>query len=53
MAKYFWQERGISFLDQLRDMIEEARTGRVRQLSVQGADGTALRSARAIADKLA
>lgn len=53
MAKYFWQERGISFLDQLRDMIEEARSGRVRQLSVQGADGTALRSARAIADKLA
>jgi D-alanine-D-alanine ligase len=53
MAKYFWEERGISFLQQLRDMVEEARTGRGRQFSVQGADGTALRSARSIADKLA
>lgn len=53
MAKYFWEERGISFLQQLRDLIDEARSGRGRQFTVQGADGTALRSARAIADKLA
>jgi D-alanine-D-alanine ligase len=53
MAKYFWEERGITFLQQLRDMIDEARRGHGRQFSVQGADGTALRSARAIADKLA
>ena len=53
MAKYFWEQRQISFAQQLRDMVEEARQGRGRQFSVQGADGTALRSARAIADKLA
>jgi D-alanine-D-alanine ligase len=53
MAKYFWEQRGIAFGQQLRDMVDEARQGRGRQFSVQGADGTALRSARAIADKLA
>jgi D-alanine-D-alanine ligase len=53
MAKYFWEERGISFFQQLRDMVDKARSGRGRQFSVHGADGTALRSARAIADKLA
>jgi D-alanine-D-alanine ligase len=53
MAKYFWEERGISFLQQLREMVDEALGASPRQFSVQGADGTALRSARAIADKLA
>jgi D-alanine-D-alanine ligase len=53
MAKYFWEERGIAFVDQLRDLVAEASAGATRQFSLHGADGTALRSARAIADKLA
>ena len=50
LAKYLWSP--IAFTTLLSDMIEEARGVPTSSYTVEGADGTALRSAGAIANKL-
>lgn len=52
LARYLWIEPSISFSEILGDLIDEAKTDRVSWIS-QGADATILRSATAIAAKLA
>lgn len=52
MAAYLWIDPPISRQQLFRDMLDEARSARVRVFSVAGSDGTALRSAGTIASKL-
>jgi D-alanine-D-alanine ligase len=52
LAKHLWEASGVPFAQLLRDMVEEATTGPGRAFPTQGADGTILRSAAAIASKL-
>ncbi|MGH9104972.1 MAG: D-alanine--D-alanine ligase family protein [Acidimicrobiales bacterium] len=53
LAKYLWVgEAAVEFADLLADMVEEARRRPSAQWGSAGADGTALRSAAAIASKL-
>lgn len=53
LAKYFWEHAGVSFAQLLKDMLAEAAAAPARHFDVEGADGSALRAARSIADKLA
>jgi D-alanine-D-alanine ligase len=53
LAKYFWEHAGVPFAQLLADMLAEAEAGPARRFDVDGADGSALRAARSIADKLA
>jgi len=53
LAKYLWAgEAAVDFAVLLADMVEEARERPTAQWGAAGADGTALRSAGAIASKL-
>ncbi len=52
MGAYLWIDPPITREVLFRDMVDEARSGPVRVFSVAGSDGTALRSAGAIASKL-
>jgi D-alanine-D-alanine ligase len=52
LARYLWAPAGVSFSTLLADMLAEARQGASRSFSTEGADGTALRGASAIAEKL-
>jgi len=52
MAVYLWIDPPIGRAQLFRDMLEEASRGRTRVFSTAGSDGTALRSAGAIASKL-
>lgn len=52
MAAYLWIDPPLSRERLFSDMVAEALTGPVRVFSVAGSDGTALRSAGAIASKL-
>ena len=52
MAAYLWIDPPIDRKTLFEDMVAEARSGRTRVFSVAGSDGTALRSAGAIASKL-
>jgi D-alanine-D-alanine ligase len=53
LALYLWEAAGITKAQVLETLIEEARRTRPAAWSSLGADGTALRSARTIASKLA
>ena len=53
MAWYLWQAGGVSFVQLLSDLIDEAVRGPVRARPTDGADGAALRAAGSIAAKLA
>ncbi|MCP3935347.1 MAG: hypothetical protein GY708_08245 [Actinomycetia bacterium] len=53
LSWYFWAHEGITFATLLRQMLVEAAKGPTRRLRTDGADGTALRSAGAMARKLA
>ncbi|MBA2253928.1 MAG: hypothetical protein H0W07_02275 [Chloroflexi bacterium] len=53
LAKYFWEQAGVTFVQLLRDMLAEAEASPARRFDVEGADGSALRAAHSIADKLA
>lgn len=52
MAVYLWIDPPIGRAELFQDMLEEASRGRTRVFSTAGSDGTALRSAGAIASKL-
>ena len=52
LAKYLWIEPAVPFDRLLLDMLEEAERRPTTHWTVQGADGTALRSAGSIAGKL-
>lgn len=52
MAVYLWIDPPIGRAQLFQDMLEEASRGRTRVFSTAGSDGTALRSAGAIASKL-
>lgn len=52
MAAYLWIDPPISRRRLFSDMLDEARSGVSRVFSTAGSDGTALRSAGAIASKL-
>ena len=52
MAVYLWIDPPIERALLFQDMLEEARSGATRVFSTAGSDGTALRSAGAIASKL-
>lgn len=52
MAVYLWIDPPIERAQLFQDMLEEASRGRTRVFSTAGSDGTALRSAGAIASKL-
>lgn len=52
LAKYLWIEPAVPFDRLLLDMLDEAERRPTTHWSVQGADGTALRSAGSIASKL-
>ena len=52
MAAYLWIDPPITRERLFADMLSEARSAPVRVFSVAGSDGTALRSAGAIASKL-
>lgn len=52
MAVYLWVDPPIARARLFEDMLEEASRGRTRVFSTAGSDGTALRSAGAIASKL-
>jgi D-alanine-D-alanine ligase len=52
LSKHLWEGSGIPFARVLSDMVAEAMSGQGRAYSTQGADGTILRSAAAIASKL-
>ena len=52
MALHLWEAGGETKLATVTRMIDEARARPARQWSSAGADGTALRSAGAIAAKL-
>ena len=53
LAKYLWIEPAVPFERLLLDMLEEADRRPTTAWTVQGADGSALRSAGTIASKLA
>jgi D-alanine-D-alanine ligase len=53
LALYLWAASGIDNQAALRDLVEEARRCPATMWSTEGADGSALRSAGAIAAKLA
>jgi len=53
LSWYFWAHDGIPFAGLLQQMLLEASAGPTRQLRTDGADGVALRSAGAMARKLA
>jgi D-alanine-D-alanine ligase len=53
LAKYLWVDPPLPFDRLLLDMLDEAEGRPTTHWSVQGADGTALRSAGTIASKLA
>ncbi|MDQ1374991.1 MAG: D-alanine-D-alanine ligase [Actinomycetota bacterium] len=53
LAKYLWVEPPVSFDRLLSDMLDEAERRPTTAWTVQGADGSALRSAGSIASKLA
>jgi D-alanine-D-alanine ligase len=52
LSKHLWEGSGVPFAQVLADMVAEAVSGQGRAYSTQGADGTILRSAAAIASKL-
>lgn len=52
LAKYLWVEPEVQFSTLLADLVAEALARPAAHFSVAGADGSALRSAGAIADKL-
>ena len=54
LSFYLWQaaDPPVPFARLLQDMLAEATSGPARQFSTQGADGSALRSARSISGKL-
>jgi D-alanine-D-alanine ligase len=52
LAKYLWIDPAVAFDRLLLDMLDEAEQRPTTQWLVQGADGTALRSAGSIASKL-
>lgn len=52
LAKHLWEASGVPFAQLLRDMVTEATSGPGRAFPTQGADGSILRSAAAIASKL-
>lgn len=52
MAVYLWIDPPIGRARLFQDMLDEARSGMTRVFSTAGSDGTALRSAGAIASKL-
>lgn len=52
MGVYLWIDPPIGRAQLFQDMLEEASRGRTRVFSTAGSDGTALRSAGAIASKL-
>jgi D-alanine-D-alanine ligase len=52
MAAYLWIDPPVSRRELFTSMLDEALSGPVRNFSVSGADGTALRNAGAIASKL-
>ena len=53
LAKYLWvEEAAVDFATLLADMVEEAKRKPSAQWSSMGADGSALRSASSIANKL-
>ena len=52
LAKYLWVEPTVPFDRLLADMLDEAERRPTTHWTVQGADGTALRSAGSIASKL-
>jgi len=52
LAKHLWEASGLPFAQLLRDMVAEATAGPGRAFPTQGADGSILRSAAAIASKL-
>jgi D-alanine-D-alanine ligase len=52
LAKFLWIDPPIPMAKLLEDLLSEATTGPSRAYSTQGADGTALRSAGSIANKL-
>lgn len=52
LAKYFWEHEGVPFGRLLSEMVAEAAAEPVRRFETHGSDGTALRAARSIADKL-
>ena len=53
LAKYLWTDPEVSFVDQLRALLDEALEGSVRGYLSAGADGTILQGASSIAAKLA
>lgn len=53
LSWYFWAQEGVTFGRLLADMLVEAAAGPTRRFRTDGADGTALRSVGAIAQKLA
>jgi D-alanine-D-alanine ligase len=52
LAKYLWIDPAVAFDRLLLDMLDEAERRPTTHWTVQGADGTALRSAGSIASKL-
>jgi D-alanine-D-alanine ligase len=52
LAKHLWEASGVPFAQLLHDMVDEATAGPGRAFPTQGADGSILRSAAAIASKL-
>ena len=53
LSWYFWAHEGVPFATLLRQMLTEAAAGPTRRMRTDGADGVALRSAGAMARKLA
>ncbi len=53
LSWYFWAHEGVPFPALLRQMLTEAAAGPTRRMRTDGADGVALRSAGAMARKLA
>lgn len=53
LSWYFWAHEGVPFATLLQQMLAEAATGPTRRFRTEGADGTALRTAGAMARKLA
>lgn len=52
LSSYLWIDPPLPFPQLLADLVAEAEQGPAVQFSTAGADGTLLRSARSIADKL-
>ncbi len=52
LAAYLWVDPPLRRIDLLTDMLAEAESQPPRQFTITGADGTALRSAASIAQKL-